>query len=60
MRQLAGAKYRLAWCSVQWRVWPREARRTGRRLVARPPCVDPIERRNDGCEYRDDCRDSEK
>lgn len=56
MRQLVVAEYRLAWC----RVWPREARRTGRRLVARPPCVDPIERRNEGREYRDDCRDSEK
>lgn len=42
MRQLVVAEYRLAWCSVQWRMWPREAGRSGRRLVARLPCVDPI------------------
>src|SRR5436190_12201593 len=31
--RLVGLAHRLAWCAIQWLVWLREARRTGRRLV---------------------------
>ena len=41
-------------------MWPCEARRTGPRFVARRPCVDPIECRDERREDRDDYRHSEK
>jgi len=54
------AQHRLAWRAVQWRAWLGEARRTGRGLVAGRPCVDPLKRGDQCCEYCDDYRNSEK
>ena len=48
---VATAQHRLAWRTIQWRVWLSEARRTGRGLVVGRPCVGPLKR----CECRDYC-----
>jgi hypothetical protein len=59
-RSISWPVHRLAWCAIQWRVWLREARCTGRRLVVSRPCTDPLKRR-DGCrKYCEYHRDSEK
>ena len=54
------AQHRLAWRAVQWRAWLGEARGTGRGLDAGRPCVDPLKRGDQCCEYCDDYRNSEK
>jgi hypothetical protein len=53
-------EYRLAWCAVERRVRPGEARRTGRARVAGRSRVDPLNRRDQRRKYRDDHRDTEK
>ena len=47
------AQHRLAWRTIQWRVWLSEARRTGRGLVVGRPCVGPLKPREcrDYCDY---------
>jgi hypothetical protein len=57
--RLVGLAHRLAWCAIQRRVWLREARRTGRRLVVRRPCTDPLKSRDECCKYSEYHSDSE-
>src|SRR3954471_22505116 len=52
--------HRLAWCAIQWRVWLREARCAGRRLVVSRPCTDPLKRREECCTENEYHSDSEK
>jgi hypothetical protein len=54
------AWHRMAWCAIQWRPRLGETRRTGRALVAGRFCVDPLERGDECCEYRDYHRSGEK
>src|SRR5262245_48128392 len=58
--QLMVPKYRLAWCSVQWRMGLSEACRTGRRLVASRSCVNSLKRCDECHEHCDNHRYSEK
>ena len=41
------AQHRLAWRTIQWRVWLSEAHRTGWGLVVGCPCVGPFNRRDE-------------
>jgi hypothetical protein len=65
MRLLAGLIYghsvgRLAWCSIQWRAWLSEARRTRRAIVVSRLCVDRFKRCDEGRKYCDYHRNSQK